>query len=674
DKVSDKEEIQRLKTRVESTEITATLAAMDKDRIERELYSIRVWLFGLQSKMIRRGAVEARPSRPQGPLDSSYAIDKLILDRVTEVVAIALAQHEGNRANVARVGAGAVGPVRVGNAGRNARGNAGGNARGNVTLKWFEKMDSVFQISKYVDEDMVKYVVCNLEGRALTWWNDHVHSLGINDANRIPWNELKDMMTADYCPRTEIKKMKQEFWNLTMTEMILIDTLIISTIQGNVTSSKPATIHEAIRMACGLVDQVVQAKAARIIDSNKRKWEDQQRGNTNNRNNTHHHQQNQRQEAVKAYVVAPAEGKKVGHLSKDFRSKTPTTGSNTQQVVTCYGCEEKGHYKNKCPKKKDQQDVGARGRAYVQRIENEAKRPEVAGLSGGKQAHMAIRDSENVGVRGNTLVYEQVLCDNQNYGLDRYPYYSLSPPQQFYYREDRGGPHYSSDCQTRNPLSPPQDLEYERLSKILIDRLREDVLSTQIPNPPFDIDTKESDDDTEVIFDKELFLRESTAHVTPPPLAYTPPSPFLATMKPLDTLLMRDEVISTTTARENDEFIKSSVNDLVLILREFEDSISNVDHIFDSYVVAIHDPQFEIVTPLPIFQANICLREVERFDPFLSLTRSSETKWVMVQFLHRYVKILSPCPVACSPKVVMYRYFHPHLILSDGCVLEPRSK
>ncbi|GJX17650.1 putative reverse transcriptase domain-containing protein [Tanacetum coccineum] len=45
---------------------------------------------------------------------------------------------------------------------------------------------------------------------------------------------------------------------------------------------------------------------------------------------------------------------KVGHQSKDCKSKTPATGSNTQQVVTCYGCGEKGHYKNKCPNKKDQ--------------------------------------------------------------------------------------------------------------------------------------------------------------------------------------------------------------------------------------------------------------------------------------------------------------------------------
>ncbi|GKB24036.1 hypothetical protein Tco_0863437 [Tanacetum coccineum] len=44
----------------------------------------------------------------------------------------------------------------------------------------------------------------------------------------------------------------------------------------------------------------------------------------------------------------------------------------------------------------------------------------------------------------------------------------------------------------------------------------------------------------------------------------------LLTKEPLDTLLMGDEVIITTPARENDEFIKSSVDDLVSIPRELE--------------------------------------------------------------------------------------------------------
>ncbi|GKC20961.1 hypothetical protein Tco_1023111 [Tanacetum coccineum] len=73
-------------------------------------------------------------------------------------------------------------------------------------------------------------------------------------------------------------------------------------VKGNVTSSKPATLHDAINMARELIEQGVQARELRTGESNKRKWEDQQ-------GNNHHQQQNQRQEAAKAYVAASAEGR-----------------------------------------------------------------------------------------------------------------------------------------------------------------------------------------------------------------------------------------------------------------------------------------------------------------------------------------------------------------------------
>ncbi|GJV30914.1 hypothetical protein Tco_1391314 [Tanacetum coccineum] len=45
-------------------------------------------------------------------------------------------------------------------------------------------------------------------------------------------------------------------------------------IKGNITSSKPATLHDAIIMARELVEQAVQGRAARIGESNKQRWED----------------------------------------------------------------------------------------------------------------------------------------------------------------------------------------------------------------------------------------------------------------------------------------------------------------------------------------------------------------------------------------------------------------
>ncbi|GJV02219.1 hypothetical protein Tco_1335788 [Tanacetum coccineum] len=110
-----------------------------------------------------------------------------------------------------------------------------------------------------------------------------------------------------------------------------------------------------------------------------------------------------------------------------------------------------------------------------------------------------------------------------------------------------------------------------------IDCRFEEMLRPQKPNSPAG-EPEGSDDFIEVTLDKEQCLcNHYSAPVTPPPLAYTPPPPVLATMEPLDTFLMGDEVISTIFERENDEFIKSSVDDLVLIPRESELTLDSTD-------------------------------------------------------------------------------------------------
>ncbi|GJW79500.1 putative reverse transcriptase domain-containing protein [Tanacetum coccineum] len=50
---------------------------------------------------------------------------------------------------------------------------------------------------------------------------------------------------------------------------------------------------------------------------------------------------------------------------KDCRVRLQGAGNDFLQNVTCFGCGEKGHFKDKCPKVGNQQNDGARGRAYV---------------------------------------------------------------------------------------------------------------------------------------------------------------------------------------------------------------------------------------------------------------------------------------------------------------------
>ncbi|GJX59370.1 putative reverse transcriptase domain-containing protein [Tanacetum coccineum] len=153
---------------------------------------------------------------------------------------------------------------------------------GVVGLKrWFEKIEQVFEICKCAEDDKVKFAMCTFEGRALTWWNGNVQTLGLANANQIPWSNVKAMMTTEYCPATEIEKMEQELWTLTLKgddieaysnrfhELALMCPELVPTekkkikryvrgfperIKGNITSSKPATLHDAINMARELVE------------------------------------------------------------------------------------------------------------------------------------------------------------------------------------------------------------------------------------------------------------------------------------------------------------------------------------------------------------------------------------------------------------------------------------
>ncbi|GJW64758.1 hypothetical protein Tco_0116642 [Tanacetum coccineum] len=74
-------------------------------------------------------------------------------------------------------------------------------------------------------------------------------------------------------------------------------------IKGNITSSRPTSLHDAVNMARELVEQSVQGKAARSAESGKRKWDDNRRNNqgnnNNNRNRNNQQPSNKRHETTK---------------------------------------------------------------------------------------------------------------------------------------------------------------------------------------------------------------------------------------------------------------------------------------------------------------------------------------------------------------------------------------
>ncbi|GJT87827.1 reverse transcriptase domain-containing protein [Tanacetum coccineum] len=150
-------------------------------------------------------------------------------------------------------------------------------------IRWFERTESVFSRSKRVEEDRVTFATGTLTNDALSWWNAYAQPIGIKQANMITWTELKRLLTNKYYPRTEVKKMEDEFYNLAVKEndlktyvrrfqelAVLCPNMVLNTeklmevfigglprsIEGNVTASKPQTLEEAITITQRLMEQV----------------------------------------------------------------------------------------------------------------------------------------------------------------------------------------------------------------------------------------------------------------------------------------------------------------------------------------------------------------------------------------------------------------------------------
>ncbi|GJT88099.1 hypothetical protein Tco_1069816 [Tanacetum coccineum] len=73
---------------------------------------------------------------------------------------------------------------------------------------WFERMESVFNISNCVVENQVKFAICTLYGTALTWWKSYVKTVGQDASHCMPWSTLMKMMTDAIEFATELMDKK----------------------------------------------------------------------------------------------------------------------------------------------------------------------------------------------------------------------------------------------------------------------------------------------------------------------------------------------------------------------------------------------------------------------------------------------------------------------------------
>ncbi|GJY21121.1 putative reverse transcriptase domain-containing protein [Tanacetum coccineum] len=83
-------------------------------------------------------------------------------------------------------------------------------------IHWFERTELVFLRSNCTEDSKVKFATSTLTEDALSWWNSFAQPIGIEEAYKTTWSELKKLLTKKYYPQTEVKKIEDEFYSLTV--------------------------------------------------------------------------------------------------------------------------------------------------------------------------------------------------------------------------------------------------------------------------------------------------------------------------------------------------------------------------------------------------------------------------------------------------------------------------
>ncbi|GJT85268.1 putative reverse transcriptase domain-containing protein [Tanacetum coccineum] len=253
--------------------------------------------------------------------------------------------------------------------------------------QWIEKMETMFRISNYSVENQIKFSTCTLLGNALTWWNSHVRTVGNDIAYAITWTKLKKKMTDKYCPRTEIKKLKVELWELKVKgtdvigynqhfqELALLCGRMFpeesnkiekyvgglpDMIYKSVVASKPKIMQEATEIEIEVMDKRIRTFADHQTES-KRKFKDTSR---NTQNQQQH--QNKRQNTGKDYAAWTVKKKQYGG-SKPLCSKcnyhhdgpcAPKCHKCSKVDHFARDCRTQAYFKRECPKLKNKNNHG----------------------------------------------------------------------------------------------------------------------------------------------------------------------------------------------------------------------------------------------------------------------------------------------------------------------------
>ncbi|GJW44424.1 hypothetical protein Tco_0073223 [Tanacetum coccineum] len=114
--------------------------------------------------------------------------------------------------------------------------------------RWFEKMETLLHISNCPEVYQVKYATCTLLDSALTWWNSHKRTVGVDAAFAMTWRDNNNL--AAYTQR--FQELTLLYTRMVPGEEDRIERYVgglPDNIQGNVMSAEPTRLQDAIRFA-----------------------------------------------------------------------------------------------------------------------------------------------------------------------------------------------------------------------------------------------------------------------------------------------------------------------------------------------------------------------------------------------------------------------------------------
>nr|GEW79898.1 hypothetical protein [Tanacetum cinerariifolium] len=285
--------------------------------------------------------------------------------------------------------------------------------------------------------------------------------------------------------------------------------------------------------------------------SNKRKWESNHNGSLSQQNKGH----------------KCGNYKKVGHIIQNCR--TPATAKN-QQTRTCYKCGSLRHYKSECPIVKFHKRMDM--------IHEREKFPDLLSHRGfeifqpSAECPMKIH-GKNIPTLDVPRFHFYPLDQLKNGAHDGYncpsqvPFIQTLPSftQQYPCCENCGGLHETFLCKPMNYFESNPSYESNYFG---FDQIEPPQYSV---NPSLNI--QNAPDDHELFISK--LIQQKLQNEYAQPFLAIAITFDLSAVETEDSLIMGDEHLDTIPTTESDEFIKSSVENLVPSLNEYEDLSDN---------------------------------------------------------------------------------------------------